>query len=165
MEIFAKKRYIYYNLYDNLIVFMAQNIQEQLSGRTETLQQAPALHDTFEEQKWFQELPDNKKQEVTRLFDEIKTLEEQLQTLDASQKYAGNAAKVLWEHISKDPHIQSDPSGQVTLKLYERYKQEFETALAQKKPIEEEIGRLKQKIEAIKHGLESMQKESAAQVE
>lgn len=114
-------------------------------------------YEWVQNQEWYKELPEGKKQEVLQLFEELERLETELRNLDASQKYAGNAARILAEHIQKNPEMRKDPWAQPTLQLYERYRSEFEEALKQKQRIEQAITALKEKIAAIRQGIQAMQ--------
>lgn len=74
--------------------------------------------------------------------EKIKALQDKLEEIKATEQITKKTAEILYKWLTKDPSIKNDPEANETIKLFEKYKVEFEKAKTDWKITQEELNKL-----------------------
>ncbi len=82
-------------------------------------------------------------------YDKIQELQNRLDFVWAKEKLTQKTVEILYKWLSWDPSIKDDPEALPTIKLFQRYSQEFQKAKDDKKITESELIELKSTLTEI----------------
>ena len=95
--------------------------------------------------------------EQQKVVNKIKEIEKKLNEVWTKEKFSKESAIILYKWLTWDPAIKSDPEAQKTIKLFERYKEEFIKAKWEKGISEEKVNSLKSLLSLLSEVLDTLE--------